>query len=153
MWRIGIIILVLVEVFKAWRYVVKERFSKVKIISIQADHGLRTSEVELHVNFIDKIVKKIVFRSNHVCFYRSYVLAQVLRRRGLPLVLNIGLGNLNADSPVRGHCWLTLDGQKFFESAETETLYPVFLGNRSGDIAFWVKPGPDKGMIRQKVTG
>jgi hypothetical protein len=153
MWRCKILVSILVEIFKAWRYVVNERFSKVKISSIQSTCSLNDSKrINDLVNFVENIVKKIASRSNHICFYRSYVLAQILRKRGLPVVMNIGLGNFGADSPVRGHCWLTLDGENFFESSETETLYPVYLGKRPGDIAFWVKPGQDKGMIRQKIA-
>jgi len=90
------------------------------------------------VDRVDHIQRLVVFRSKHQCFYRAYARAVVLRKCGVPVVLNLGLVNLGAGKQVEGHCWLTLNGRDFFEKSGVRHLYQHKLAQTDGDVCYWV---------------
>ena len=77
--------------------------------------------------------------SRHFCWYRCYPLAALLRKRGVPAQLNIGLMGLN--QRTRGHCWLTIGGRVFNEPDGQAAAFPVFLGENGRGLAFWAAAG------------
>ncbi len=80
-------------------------------------------------------------RTGRKCFVRSYILATVLRKWGVPVVINVGLKNLNGNSRTEGHCWLTTpEGALFAEPTDPQQEYPVFMGNGAADVRYWVGP-------------
>ena len=93
------------------------------------------------VAWIDLIVRACVFWRRHRCFYRAFALASVLRRGGLPIVLNLGYRGLHDRRSRQAHCWLTLDGALFFETTVTADAYPVRLGGIAGQIEYFVGSG------------
>ncbi|WP_394699580.1 hypothetical protein [uncultured Desulfobacter sp.] len=74
----------------------------------------------------------------------------MLRKRNVPVKMNIGLRNLNTNMTTRGHCWLTLEDSLFYEHMPSDThlfpneLYPFFLGSYR-DVVYWFngKDGDD----------
>lgn len=86
---------------------------------------------------IDRIVRVLVFWRRQRCFYRSFVAACVLRRRGVPAKLNFGLQILGARRK-RCHCWITIEGQSLAERGDPLQDYPVPLGQWQNDVYYWL---------------
>jgi hypothetical protein len=92
--------------------------------------------------FIDFTLYLLLFWKPGRCFYRSFVLATLLRRRGLPLELNFGLRQQGRGKwTPQAHCWLTLNGELYREKGDPSESYPVPLGNRCDIIKYWYRPG------------
>ncbi|MBI4870955.1 MAG: lasso peptide biosynthesis B2 protein [Candidatus Riflebacteria bacterium] len=73
------------------------------------------------------------------CYYRAFALAYVLRRRGVPLVLNLGCQNyLEVSGRAQAHCWLTLEGQPFAEDDDPSGRYPIPIGEVAGKVRYWL---------------
>ena len=87
--------------------------------------------------------------SRHFCWYRSYPLAVLLRKRGVPVQLNIGLMGLN--QRTRGHCWLSLDGRVINEPGDLSAAYPEFLGDNGCGTVFWTAAGPGEYVSRKSA--
>jgi hypothetical protein len=58
-----------------------------------------------------------------ICLRRSLLRYYFLRRAGLPLVIHFGARRLGDD--VRGHAWLTLDGQPYYEKPEHTQVHTL----------------------------
>ena len=61
------------------------------------------------------------------CFFRAYILGALLRRRGVPAVLNIGLRRPAPEESNRcvdGHCWVSVAGAVLAECGHPELTYP-----------------------------
>jgi hypothetical protein len=93
------------------------------------------------VRRIGRLTGLLAAGSRNICFYRSYAVVSVLRRWGIPLELNIGLGSLEASRKTEGHCWVTLHGEKFFEHTSPEETYPIEIGRNESGIRYWAGAG------------
>ena len=88
----------------------------------------------------NRLCRLLAHGSRHFCWQRSWPLAVLLRHRGVPVRLNIGLMGLNQKS--RGHCWLSLEGRPFNEpDARSAAAYPEFLGDNGHGTSFWAAAG------------
>lgn len=77
-------------------------------------------------------------RTRRKCFFRSYVIAAVLRRHGEEAELNIGMRDLAGGSDAAGHCWVTSrEGVVLGESDFLPAQYPVFMGRSKTGVRFW----------------
>ena len=77
--------------------------------------------------------------SGRKCFFRSYIIASVLRRYGQEVELNIGMRNLGAAAVTAGHCWVSMpDGGLLDESGTLPAEYPVFMARSRNGIRYWV---------------
>ena len=159
MWRFQITFSVLAAVFEAWRIMYNGQISRLRLQPVSALFSLPSDSTDEIVRWIDSVLKLLVCGSKHQCFYRSYTIARVLRKRGVPVVLNIGLRNLNSSMKTRGHCWLTLDGSEFFEHllnpqhVSPVDLYPFIMGTIGDDIVYWVNGSDDDRLSRRKIEG
>jgi len=108
---------------------------------------------EAKARWIRRAVAELTRHSQHRCFYQSYVTGSILRRAGVPLVLNIGLHTFEPLRGARGHCWLTLDDAVYGESAQTQTNYPYPMGSNRNGVRFWVGsiPTPEGGPTRPNL--
>ena len=150
-WRFQVIFWTLVALIEARRAMRGRRLDRLQLPSVKTEPLLSEEGITQTICLIDGLVDRLLFRSKHRCFYRCYAAAAVLRRWGEPLVLNIGLRNLGPAVLTRGHCWLTLNGCKFYEHLKTEVLYPFAMGSTAGDIAYWVNFGVDNGIMRHRT--
>ena len=93
------------------------------------------------VILFDGILSVLMRQNKHICFYRSYGLATVLRKRGLPVVMNVGGRGLGINEAQKAHCWLTLDERLFHEKENALQLYPFDMGyNQTRSIRYWIGP-------------
>lgn len=99
---------------------------------------------------INRLTGLVAGKSRHACFYRSYPLAVVLRKRGVPVQLNIGLMGLQPQQRLRGHCWLSLHGTVINEPEPfSSAAYPELLGDNGFGVCYWVKAGQGDYMSRR----
>ena len=97
------------------------------------------------VTWFDTLASALLWYNRHLCFYRSFVLAALLRKRGLPVVMNVGGRGLGMNEARKAHCWLTLEGHLFHEKENALELYPLEMGyNRDRSIRYWVGPELDE---------
>ncbi len=68
------------------------------------------------------------------CLYSSMQILSWARAHGLRPVLNIGVGQMNADTT--GHCWLSVDGSLFCDSTGLPDDYPQKLSDGHG-VVYW----------------
>lgn len=150
-WRFQVTFWVLVALVEAWRTRRGRRLDRLRLPPVGPTFSLSKERITQTIRWIDGLVNRLVFSRKHRCFFRSYAVAVVLRRWGLPLVLNVGLRNLGPSARSRGHCWLTLNGRKFYEHLRPEILYPFAMGSTADDIAYWVNFGVDRGIVRHRA--
>ena len=100
---------------------------------------LSESELREIVRKVHLIVKVLLLIIPGRCFYRCYAIAAVLRKRGVPLALNLGWSTLGKNKKKRGHCWLSLDGCSFEEVTDTKKLYPFCIGSFNDEIYYWTE--------------
>ncbi len=99
---------------------------------------------------VNRITSFFSGQNRHACWYRSFPLAVLLRRRGLAVQLNIGLMGFGPGQNERGHCWLSLNGEVLNELDDVSSAaYPDFLGENGLGVAFWVKTGQGSYMSRR----
>ncbi len=107
-----------------------------------APTAMAAAELEAMLALVNRITGLVAGKSRHACFYRSYPLAVLLRQRGLPVELNIGLMGLQPRQRLRGHCWLSLRGSIINESEPlSSAAYPDLLGDNGLGVRYWVKAG------------
>ena len=96
----------------------------------------------------NRLIHLLARNSRHYCWSRCWPLAALLRKRGVPVGLNIGLMGLN--QKTRGHCWLSLEGRVINEPDEVSAAaYPEFLGDNGYGAAFWAAVGPGEYVGRK----
>ena len=100
---------------------------------------ISSGELQSLVIQVNRLTCRIAGKSRHACWYRSYPLAVLLRKRGVAVQLNIGLMGLQPRQELRGHCWLTFEGRIFNElEAASSQSYPEFLGEGGQGVRYWV---------------
>jgi hypothetical protein len=112
------------------------RLFKRVLLSTLPPIGLPSGPVHGIVAWVDSLVNMALFWKGGKCFYRSYSRAYVLRRRGVPLLFNFGV-RIRSHARAQAHCWLTLDGQPFFEKDDPRMKFTVNMGNYKGQIYYW----------------
>jgi len=106
----------------------------IQIESNQTSHG----HADAIAGYIDCLVLLFLFWKRARCLYRCHALATVLRRRGVPVILNIGCRQrADKSKNLVGHCWLTLNGNLFAESKDPRGLYPIAMCDKPALIQFW----------------
>jgi hypothetical protein len=67
------------------------------------------------------------------CLTRGVTLYYSLRRAGVDVVLNFGMGAVNGGDGFDGHCWLVLDGEPYLEPRDPDRTYvTMYSFRRSG---------------------
>lgn len=125
----------------AWHARVASNAGQLRLPVIRFPRRLADDEVEATVRWVDGIVRVFTRRTGRKCFYRAFARAAILRRRGVPVMVNMGLHKMAKSVETRGHCWLTLDGQPFFEDEMIGRLYPIQMGQSETGVRFWAGPG------------
>ena len=83
----------------------------------------------------------LLFWKRDRCFYRSYAMAVILRKKGVPVELHLGCWiDWRNTGWASGHCWLTLDSLLFEERVDPRGDFPVALSCSEGPIHYWVGP-------------
>lgn len=102
------------------------------------------------ISRVNRLTTLFAGKSRHACFYRSYPLAVLLRKKGVAVQLNVGLMGLGPHQELRGHCWLSTNGKVFNElEAASSRSYPDFLGQGGEGILYWVNMD-QKGTVRSR---
>ena len=141
MWRNKLFFEVVLAVVEAYVILLSAK-KMIRLPDVKGAVVLSAIQIQERVKFTDSLLKFLIFTRKHNCFYRSFVRMQVLRKRNVPVKLNIGLRNLDTDIHTRGHCWLTLDDKLFLEPIPSDShllpdeLYPFLLGSHK-DVSYW----------------
>lgn len=129
-----------------------KKIGKLTLPSINKQSQLSSEALVEIIQWVKRWVHLFCFRSRHGCYYRSYVLACILRQRGVPVSLNLGLRNLGSHEKNRGHCWLTLRGKPVLEfDDDSHRLYPHLLQQGQYDINYWVGSNDERFIQRHKI--
>ncbi len=136
---------------RAWY--IKDRLQSLQIALPDPGFPVKISEkgADKVARWVTGILESLPFRTGHFCFYRSIVLVYIIRRLGVPAVLNIGLTNFGARSKTRGHCWLTIDRRLLFEKVDTGNLYPFEMGYNKTGICYWAGSAGNGGEGRAEA--
>lgn len=101
------------------------------------------------VQWFDTIASTLTWFNRHLCFYRSFTLASMLRKRGIPAVMNVGGRGLGLNEAKKAHCWLTLDDKLFHEQENALELYPLEMGyNQDRSIRYWIGPELNENALK-----
>jgi hypothetical protein len=84
--------------------------------------------------YIGLLLHRQAFRGRRICISRSYLLYRFLRRFGYPAILNFGL---MGDYRKEGHCWITLNGEVFFDETEPDKEFAIQVG-MAGQVVYWI---------------
>lgn len=110
--------------------------------------------VERQVRFADSILYPLTRRGGHYCFYRSLTLATLLRKQGIPLLINVGGRNLTSAARMKAHSWLSLDGKPFHERTDQEEMnryvYPMGT-SANGSVRYWFGSTFDDATLSDQI--
>ena len=135
---------------KALPWILAGLMAATAIVAFWAPWRDRPAEITPVVRWVDRVVDLCHLSSRHQCLYRAYSRACVLRRLGVPVVVNMGLHNLGNSAETRGHCWLTLHGQPVEEDVSIRRQYPVQIGRTKSGVCFWVGEDRNGLSLRRK---
>ncbi len=146
MWKIVIFFNVIWFTIRAWIILNRNQIRKIKKYKVSLDSAPSPEQISEIVKYIDQVSSLFIKGNQNRCFYRSYILYNILSKHNVSLETNIGLTDMSLGSTARGHCWLTSNNIPFYEKNEVEK-YPYFLGS-NGVVKFWmnlnVKHGEEK---------
>lgn len=77
---------------------------------------------------MDRIIRFFLvgmLRYSRPCFIRSCILFEQAKRAGLNVEILIGVNR--QDGQLKGHSWITIDGQPYRETAETVNEYTIMM--------------------------
>ena len=136
------------------KYIMTMRnIGRMTLPNINPQSPISTEIMIVIVQWVKRWVHMFSIRSRHGCYYRSYVLACILREKGIPVSLNIGLRNLRSREKNRGHCWLTLNGKPVFDpDDQVPGLYCHRLKQGNSDINYWIGSNDAGGIMRHKLS-
>lgn len=136
----------------AAKYVMlRKNIGRFKLPDINRNLLTPSADVEKIIRWADRWIKLFTYKTHQPCYYRAYTLACILRKIGIPVILNVGLRNLRSLNKNRGHCWLTLQGQPIFEDDdEVHLIYPYELVQSSNGINFWMGLNDENYIKRHK---
>jgi hypothetical protein len=83
---------------------------------------------------IGRLLQRQAFKRQSHCILRSYLLYRFLRRYGYPAVLNFGL---MGDHREEGHCWITLNGEVFFDETDPDKEFATQVA-ASENVVYWI---------------
>lgn len=87
---------------------------------------------------VDRIVRIVVFwKFANRCFYRSFAVATLLRRRGVPAGIDFGL-RLSGNRRRQCHCWVTIRGTPLGEEADPRTTFTIAAGGWNDAVHYWL---------------
>ncbi len=141
MWRIPFTLNIFwLLIYSLWIRISKAKCG-VKLPSVPAQPTISRHRADDMVRWFDTLVSAFMWFNRHLCFYRSVTLATLLRKQGIPLVMNVGGRGLGLGEAKKAHCWLTLDERLFHEKENALELYPLEMGyNRDRSIRYWIGP-------------
>ena len=91
-------IIICVQVFtgliQAWIIKIRNDMRYVQLPSVEVPTQLRDEDVDFVVWCADIMVKIGAIWTGRKCFFRSYIIASVLRSWKIPVIINVGLCNL-----------------------------------------------------------
>ncbi|MCP4429683.1 MAG: hypothetical protein GY806_01765 [Gammaproteobacteria bacterium] len=126
-----------VALLQAWNIKTRSKISYVQFTPSNQLNKLSQTDIDYLAKCADFLVRYGAIRTGRKCFFRAYILGSVLRKWGIPVILNVGLYNLIGDCKRRGHCWLTLNGHIFADSSTKVDIYKTRLGSGSNGICYW----------------
>jgi hypothetical protein len=128
----------LLYLIQAWRLRKRENPTSIKLPPVAAHCPLPYDKVVSLEAWLMEVIRLVILRRKHLCFYRSFALASVFRELGVPVALNIGLRQLFNGGQVAGHCWLSLNGKPFLERKDPQAVYPFSMGVSNEGVRYFV---------------
>lgn len=145
---------VLWGLFQAWVIKLGNDMSRVKLPPLGNMARLSAQELAFATKFADTAVTHGARWTGRKCFFRAFILACLLRRRGVPVALNVGLCSLHQSHKgkrIDGHCWLTLNDNPYLENATMLDHYPHFLATGLNGVRYWLGFQPARGAERDAL--
>jgi hypothetical protein len=151
MWRFPLTLRVLVLLIWCRRVRKNLGARPLRLPSVAPKRRADDRSVERQVRFADRIIGLMARRGGHFCFYRSVTLAVLLRRQGVPLVVNVGARSVHDPARMKAHSWLTLDGELFYEQPNSLSIYPFAMGyNADRSVRYWIGPEFDDAVLKDE---
>lgn len=148
MWRIYITIEIIYSLIKAMKIRRAGVEGAVSLPPVVIPEKINEKMSNKIVKWFDFILSITLLKSDHLCFYRSYGLAIILRKRGIPVVMNIGGRSLSSSENMKAHAWLTLFEKPFNEKPNSIQLYPYDMGyNKERAVNYWIGPDFDRKVL------
>ena len=94
-------------------------------------------DLEQAVWWMDILSKAVLFWTPRRCFLRSFAMASILRRSGVPVLLHIGVADSRHQRRIGGHAWISLRGTALAEKSDPWLRYPTELGSHHDAVFYW----------------
>ena len=122
---------------QSWLIVMNRQINKAQLTPVISAAKIDQQEVNWVISYVDFLVKYGAVCTERKCFFRAYILANILRRQGLCLEMNIGMRTSQTASRTVGHCWLTIDGEVFEENDMLKKAFPFEIGKDKNGTHYW----------------
>jgi len=154
MWRIPLTLNIICLLIYSLGIRITKAKSGVKLPALATQPSISRQKADDMVGWFDTLASAAMWFNRHLCFYRSFVLASILRKRGIPVVMNVGGRGLGLNEVRKAHCWLTLEDQLFHEQENALELYPLEMGyNQNRSIRYWIGPELQESVLNDsRVT-
>lgn len=148
MWRIYITVEIIYTLIRAFKIRRSRVEGAVSLPSLAIPAKINEKMSNKIVKWFDFILSIVLLKTEHLCFYRSYGIATILRKRGVPVVMNIGGRSLSSSENMKAHAWLTLFEKPFHEKPNSIKLYPYDMGyNKKRAVNYWIGPEFDRKVL------
>ena len=143
--RIKIIRQAIAGLVKAWAVKTRKQIPDDPLPLVDEGRSIDDRDISFVIRTSDLLVRFGALRTGRKCFFRSFIIASVLRRWGIPVEINFGLRNIGQNRRETGHCWLTLDGRPYAEKSQVQDLYPIAFGAAPNGVSYWYGEEKDDG--------
>lgn len=148
--RIALTVQVLFLIGQVW--LMRRNLGKkpLRLPAVATERTADNTSISVIVRHVDHLLSALLNKNSHHCFYRSVILAKLLRKNGVPLVVNIGGRSLSSPS-MKAHSWLTLDDNPFYEQPNSLSIYPFDMGyNTQRSVRYWIGPEFDDSILNNE---
>ncbi len=116
-----------------------KKVSSIELPPVKIEHNLSKKEMNKIVRSIDYILLFTMFWKPGRCFYRSYALATLLRKKGICTKLNFGFENIyEINGKVRAHCWVSFNDLPVAERTDPLLRFPSKFKMVTNDVQYWI---------------
>ena len=138
--RIFLVLTAFSALAEAWGIRLKGKMNSIQFPVVDEQRQLSQKDLKFILKCARVLVRLCTGRSEQRCFFRTYIIACVLRRGGENVDMNVGLVTFGKGVPAQGHCWLTREGIPFSEPSDPRQAYPYAMGTAFNGVHYWVGP-------------
>ncbi len=134
-WRVVATLMAAGALGRACRMRVRQRMRHAQLPLCVVRTPLSAADIQYVFRMADGFVRVMTQTARQRSFFRAFIAGSVLRRNGIPVLLNVGLRFREIDR-VDEYCWLSVGGTPLAEPRRVCRAYPDLVAC-VGEVQYW----------------